>query len=213
MARVVNELIDVMLAGPARVKQYSGAGPLIVKLPGDRGEYRAQSGDYLCYDGDACVGIVGGPYFDALREDKDTLVEEETSTGAHLETTMLDNAGAPLPNTMIQLAQAGAPPIAEGRTNAEGVVYFNVLPGTYLLRPKDKTKGPEQQVEAVIEPATPPEPPPVEGGALSGKGGPGKPFPPSGPGKPDQGLPKPIGGQIGGPKPDHDLPGHPTPKS
>jgi hypothetical protein len=158
MARVVNELIDVMLSGPARVKQYAGAGPLIVKLPGDRGEYRAQSGDYLCYDGASVVGIVGGPYFDDLREDKDTLSDEEIVTGAHLETTILDNAGAPLAGTTVLLGQGGVP-LAEGRTDDAGLVYFNVLPGTYQVRPKDATRGPEQTVEAVLE--TEAVPPPV----------------------------------------------------
>lgn len=180
MARVVNELIDVMLAGPARVKQYSGAGPLLVKLPGDRGEYRAQSGDYLCYDGDACVGIVGGPYFDALREDKDTLIEEEVATGAILEATVLDNAGAPLANTSVFLGQDNSP-IAEGRTDADGLVVFSVLPGSYQVRPKDKTKGPVQTVEATLE--TGEEAPPPEGGVLSAKRRPGgKP-------RPDNSLP------------------------
>jgi hypothetical protein len=208
MARVVNELIDVVLAGPARVKQYSGTGPLMVKLPGDRGEVRAASGDYVLYEGDSVVGVVGSDYLDALREDKDTLVEEEVATGAHLEATVLDNAGVALPSTVVTLSQAGAT-IAEGRTDADGLVTFNVLPGIYQIQPKDKTKGPEMTVEAALEVVAPPDPP------ITRKGGPVRPGGPLAPPKPDQGLPRPPLGSVGGgaglPHPSHPIAPTPAP--
>jgi hypothetical protein len=203
--RVYNELIDVHLHGDATVKQYSGVGPLMVALPDGRGEVKAASGDYVLYLGGVASGVVLQSLFDPLREETEPLdPAEEVSTAATIEETVLDNAGAPLSGTTVFLGQNDVP-IAEGRTNAEGVVTFSVLPGTYQLRPKDKTKGPVVTVEAVIETVPPPPP---EGGVLSVKkpGLGGKLEPP----KPDV---KPPLGSLGAPRPDAGLPGQVGPKA
>lgn len=180
MARVYNRKIKVTLAGDAVVKQYFSAGPLMVKLPGDRAEIRVLSGDYICYDGDTVVGVVGGAYIDAMRADKDDLDAPVTPTGAHLNATLTKADGTALPYEPGVLKQGGVV-LAEGMSDEKGEIYFNVLPGTYQVGPKDAALGPEQTVEAVIE--TEVAPPPPEGGVTR------------------------LGGQAGGARPDNSLPG------
>ena len=192
MARVVNEQIVVHLHGDATVKQYAGTGPLLVALPDGRGDVKAASGDYVIYLGGVAVGVTTQAFLDPLREEDEPLDAPEVPTGAHLEATVLDNAGAPLASSAVLLGQNDVP-IAEGRTNAEGVVVFNVLPGSYQLRPKDKTKGPVMTVEAVLE--TGGEAPPPEGGVT--RRGPGlKPEPP----RPGNALPPTAGTGLPTPK-------------
>lgn len=174
--RVYNELIDVVLAGEARVKQYSDVGPLMVKFPGERGEVRAQSTDYVLYVGDDVVGVVGGAFLDSLREDKDELLEEEFVTGTHVEATLMSVRNTPLKNEPAVLKQGGVV-LAEGRTDAEALVHFNVLPGTYAIGPKDPTHGPDVAVEAVLE--APAEgalgaPPPLDTGTRRGEENPNR---------------------------------------
>ena len=165
MARVYNQLIGIELAGPAMVKQYSGIGPLMVKLPGDRGELRAQSGDYVCYDGPNAVGVVGGTYIDAMRADKDELNEEETPTGAHITAVIAKADGTPLLNEPATLKQGGVP-LATAVSDGQGEVHFNVLPGTYTVGPTNPAHGPEVEVVAELETG---EEVPPEGG--EGEGG------------------------------------------
>lgn len=185
MARVYNEVIDVHLHGDASVKQYQGTGPLVVSLPDGRGDVRATSGDYVIYLGGVAVGVVMQAFLDPLREEDEPLDPEvPSSTGAHLEATVLDNAGAPLAKENVVLLQGGVA-LSEGKTDDTGLVYFNVLPGSYQVRPKDATRGPEQTVDAVLE--TEAAPPP-EGGVTSQRR-PSGPSKPSGPAKPDNTLP------------------------
>src|SRR5580765_7036830 len=155
MARVYNQLIHVNLAGEAVTKQYFAAGPLMLKLPEDRGEIKIFSGDYIFYDGDDVVGVVAGPYIDEMREDKDSLVEEEVPTGSHISATIADAAGIALPYEPVVLKQGDAV-LAEAVSDEKAGVTFNVLPGTYVISLKNPAHGPD--IEVVAEPgALPPE--------------------------------------------------------
>jgi hypothetical protein len=151
MARVYNDVILVHLHGDASVKQYSGTGPLVVALQGERGETRALSGDYVIYQGEIAVGVVQQSFLDPLREEDEPLDPvTPVPTGAHCEATLLDNAGAPLKGEYAILKQGGVP-LSQGRTDDTGLVIFNVLPGTYQVGPKDPARGPEVTVEAALE--------------------------------------------------------------
>ena len=45
------------------VRLYIGVGPLLVKLRGDRGEVKAQSTDYVIYEGDEAVAVLPAEIF------------------------------------------------------------------------------------------------------------------------------------------------------